>query len=80
MGRGIIKIELESIHKFLLLPEGYEVIGAAYDHDGEVLDIIVQSESITTRRGNALARVTPAYEQKYTDHGPVLKLQDIHIS
>ena len=80
MGRGIIKIELESIHKFLLLPDGYEVIGAAYDHDGEVLDVIVQSEQITTRRGYNLARVTPAYEQKHSDHGPVLKLRDIHIS
>lgn len=79
MGRGIIKIDLLSIKKFLMLPEEYEVIGAAYDHDGEILDVIVQSEQITTRR-NTLARVTPAYEQNYTDHGPVVKLQDIHIS
>lgn len=79
MGRGIIKIGLPSIKEFLLLPKGYEVISAAYDHEAEVLDIVVQSAEIT-RRNNALARVTPMYEQTRTEHGPVVKLKEVIIS
>lgn len=78
MGRGIIKLDLPSIKEFLMLPKGYEIIGAAYDHESEVLDVIVQSEQITTRR-STLAQVIPNYEQKHSDHGPVIKLRDIHI-
>ena len=80
MGRGIIKVDLESMKELLMLPKDYEVISAAYDHESEILDVVVQSEQITTRHGNNLARVTPSYNQTSTDHGPVVKLQNIHIS
>lgn len=67
MGRGIITIQLAIIPHWLRLPGEFKAVSAHYDPVKEIIQILIENESIQNQEGEQLPIVTPHYKREYLD-------------
>ena len=46
--RGIVRLTAEFLHKLLVLPDNIEILNIHYDHEREILDVVVSESQLET--------------------------------